>query len=196
MVVTTRILAPGELGTICPICQSPIAADEACLSCPDCDQIHHEECWQEIGGCGTYGCKQAPAVVKPEAVTPGTAWGDQKQCPVCGETIKSVAILCRYCKTKFATADPLTRKDLYRQATRANEQWGLQTTTIVLFIFTLLGFTAPLAGLVSSAYLLPKQDQLWKCGPLYLILAWATLVLSGLFTVMILVFAIFEWVQI
>ena len=43
---------------------SSIAEAEAVVNCPQCDQVHHLECWAEIGGCGTYGCKQAPALEK------------------------------------------------------------------------------------------------------------------------------------
>ena len=33
------------------------------------DQVHHLECWAEIGGCGTYGCKQAPAALEKAPAT-------------------------------------------------------------------------------------------------------------------------------
>src|SRR6185295_13030448 len=51
---------------VCPICQSAIAAGEVVLTCPDCGQKHHRECWAEVGGCSTYGCAQSPAVNKEE----------------------------------------------------------------------------------------------------------------------------------
>src|SRR3954471_2321268 len=51
---------------VCPICQTGIEQGGACITCPGCAQIHHQECWAEIGGCGTYGCSNAPAIDKSE----------------------------------------------------------------------------------------------------------------------------------
>src|SRR5205809_1051321 len=48
----------------CPTCQTGIAAHEAAVSCPSCGQPHHQECWDEVGGCAIYGCQSAPETVK------------------------------------------------------------------------------------------------------------------------------------
>lgn len=193
-VLSTRQLAAGEPGATCPICQTAVAADEFVVSCPGCDQIHHRECWSEIGGCGTYGCTQAPAIDKSAASAPvaTSAWGDTKTCPMCGEKIKSIALRCRYCGTDFDTADPQTMTDLHRRASRIGQQKNLKTNTALLFAMSLTGCLAPLAGLISSAYLLPKREQLAKCGPLYSFLAWGALIISGLFTVLIAVAVLFD----
>src|SRR5438874_452326 len=58
-----RPATPPELaatGATCPICQTAIAAGEAAVRCPACEQVHHRECWAEVGGCSTYGCAEAP----------------------------------------------------------------------------------------------------------------------------------------
>lgn len=43
---------------------------------------------------------------------PPVAWGDTKKCPICAETIKSIAVRCRYCGTDFDTVDPLSAAEV------------------------------------------------------------------------------------
>lgn len=60
--------------TTCGACQSPIGANEATTSCPECGVSFHANCWVENRGCSSYGCKQVgildpagPAGSKPAA---------------------------------------------------------------------------------------------------------------------------------
>jgi hypothetical protein len=48
----------------CPYCRGEISPSEH-LSCSTCKSPHHEECWQENGGCTVYGCSEAPADEAP-----------------------------------------------------------------------------------------------------------------------------------
>jgi hypothetical protein len=182
----------GTKEALCPICQSAIGGTEPVLTCPSCEQIHHQECWQEVGGCSTYGCEQAPAPTKeaPPAARPLTAWGDTKRCPACGETIKSIALRCRYCKTDFDTVDPLTVKDLRRGAKKAKNVRQMQTNVIVLFILSLIGCLAPVALIAGLIVLLPKRQLLAKAGPFYMVLGYAALVLSALYCLLMIGFLI------
>src|SRR4051812_19470815 len=64
----------------CPICQTVIGHGETTRKCNECDQVHHQACWTEIGGCSTYGCRAAPILAKdaPSPHAPTSAWGDTK----------------------------------------------------------------------------------------------------------------------
>ncbi|QDV49793.1 RING finger protein [Gimesia fumaroli] len=186
--------APLDVGqtAVCPICQSDIQANESCVQCPDCDQTHHRECWSEIGGCGTYGCQQAPAPVDSDKTSqvPLTAWGDTKECPACGEVIKSIALKCRYCSTTFDSTDPMSLNDLKNQYDRGERVDSMRNSVIGLFVFSMIGILAPLALLVSLIYVLPRRKQLSQSGPITSILAWVSVALNIFYTLLMFLFFI------
>ena len=177
-------------GLSCPICLSAIQLGEQVHRCSECDLVHHEECWAEIGGCGTFGCKQAPPIDKSETSpqAPLTAWGDTKDCPVCGERIKSIALKCRYCGATFDTVDPLTVADLRTKAAERQKLSSVKQSVIALFAISLLGCAAPIVAIIAAIYVPTKRRELAKCGPLYTIMGWTSLVLSCFYSFLMLVF--------
>jgi hypothetical protein len=192
-VLSSSRLGAGDAGATCPICQSSIAADEFTVVCPKCEQIHHRECWAEVGGCGTYGCEQAPSAEKPaEPEQPMSAWGDTKRCPVCGETIKAIAVRCRYCHTEFDTVNPLTLADVHRKMSKEEKLTNLQKAVIALFIVSMIGCLAPIALVGNVVVFLTRREDLRRLPPLFQILAYSSLGLSVLYSFLMLVFVIFS----
>lgn len=52
-------------GKVCAICQTEIATGEEVRNCEHCMISFHLGCWDEVGGCGTYGCENSPGVESP-----------------------------------------------------------------------------------------------------------------------------------
>src|SRR5215467_3286060 len=47
---------------VCPYCRMPFdAANPPRIFCTACGTPHHEDCYQENGGCTVFGCARAPA---------------------------------------------------------------------------------------------------------------------------------------
>lgn len=100
--------ADDERGRACAICQTAIAPGEAVGRCPSCDAPFHGECWDENGGCASYGCPHVPAVPKAEAPDAGSSyWGQEdKECPRCRQRIRLAALRCRHCGQTFESRAP------------------------------------------------------------------------------------------
>jgi hypothetical protein len=57
-----QYVGPGYLarvgkGSHCLVCENSLESDA--VSCPACATLHHQECWDYVGGCSTYGCRFA-----------------------------------------------------------------------------------------------------------------------------------------
>ncbi|WP_166820643.1 RING finger protein [Thalassoroseus pseudoceratinae] len=189
-VLATKKAGPRFAGSMCPICQSEMAAEDLAVKCPACDQVHHSECWSEIGGCGTYGCGEAPELKKednePEEGRAG--WGDTKRCPSCRRKIKSMALRCRFCRAEFPTADPMTPDEFHNRSRTETRASALRTVTVVLFVLSLIGVLAPLLLPLCAVIFGPQRKALQAAGPLYVVLAYATVGLSFVYSLLILMF--------
>lgn len=56
---------------LCPFCQTTIKKSADTIICSVCRTPHHQECWDENGGCTTYGCIKNSHLQKTEAIDIG-----------------------------------------------------------------------------------------------------------------------------
>jgi hypothetical protein len=173
------------VGRTCGICQTPIGAGEPACICPACRSPYHRECWDEIGGCAVYGCERMPETVKaqPEEGEGPQGWGDEKTCPRCGKTIRSMAVKCRFCKARFPSGTPMTPAEYREWAATQARLRPARTHAIIVFVCSLIGCLAPVVFPVAAIWLWRTRDLLAKVGGIHQILAYGAVILSAFYCI-------------
>ena len=171
----------------CAICSTAIEKGAETVRCDHCESTFHRACWDEIGGCATYGCPAAaPSEKTYPTVSPGGGWGENKTCPNCAREIKAGLLLCSGCGALFPYVDPMTSDDYlaYRQTEKA--RIAARNTLLVLFGLSLFGVTAPVLGPGAGIYAYLKRNLLVGSAGAYLALGYGTAVIGGVYLLLFL----------
>ncbi len=158
---------------VCPVCQSPIAEGEAITACPGCAAVHHGECWQEVGGCGVYGCSHVPPTEKrSELEIPAGYWGkESKPCPRCGRDIQAMAVRCRHCGAEMSSGAELSDKDWRAERAEIAHREPLRRRCLWVFAVCVIPPLAPLAIIPATIWLLLQWRAIARLGSLHRTLA-------------------------
>jgi hypothetical protein len=170
--------------TRCSICYTVIAEAEPVTTCPECQQGYHTSCWTEIGGCGSYGCTKAAVAEKPPPqVRVGAGWGDSKACPKCSLDIAASLLRCA-CGAEFPWADPMTRDDYARWIAEQEAIARSRHLLIALFIASLVGPLAAIAGPAAGIYARLRRKRLSGTGGTYLAMGYGSAAIGALYLVL------------
>jgi hypothetical protein len=148
--------------TLCAVCQCPLEQGGDVVTCPECSVPYHRECWEYNKGCAIYGCGQAPPTEHLEDIEiPVSFWGkEEKQCPLCRQTILAAAVRCRHCGATFASAAPEAAGQ-YRQRTQIEQSLpGVRRAGVWLLVFSMITCTAPVAAIVGAFWYLGNREKI------------------------------------
>ncbi|HEY5534979.1 MAG TPA: RING finger protein [Ignavibacteria bacterium] len=145
----------------CPYCQSFIKQEADTIFCSNCGTPHHIECWEENGGCTTYGCKENPVMQNKQeesTVIRGIDVGNKTieelretlqkenviaqgeiECKYCSKKIDSNSKYCKHCGKKQAdettsTAFETEYKNRYKENVSIKRKSNFLTAGSITFL--------------------------------------------------------------
>jgi hypothetical protein len=170
---------------VCQICMFPLLDTEESATCPGCQSRYHRGCWDELGGCATYGCSHMVEIKKAEEAV--TYWGDtEKKCPICAETIPIETLECPICKTSFDDIKPRSREEVLKpEADKSVDEY--RRPAIWLLVLSAIGCTSPLILLIGGAWYLKNKTEMSRVNSPARALTLIALAISGLYIVVLLI---------
>ncbi len=170
----------------CAVCHTRIEAGDEVEECPDCRHRYHAVCWRELGGCATFGCARAVAGEKPAVRTvAGGGWGDTKTCPNCLTTISASLLVCG-CSARFPWPEPMTVEEYQGWLADRRRVRGVKGWLVALFLISLTGLLAPVAGLAAGLVAFRHRRRLAGADGTLLALGYGTAALGATYAAVIL----------
>ncbi|HEX7599178.1 MAG TPA: RING finger protein [Polyangia bacterium] len=174
----------------CATCGTRIQKADLTHACPDCAQSYHQACWDEVGGCATFGCAQAPVASKPPTPSMvGGGWGDFKICPACHSRIGASLLVCS-CRATFPWAAPMTPEQYQQWTEDMQSAKRLKLIVTVLFVLSLTGVLAPILGLASFILTRRGRKLLEGADGAFTALAWGNMIIGATYTVLFVLLAV------
>ena len=163
----------------CPYCQSLIKDEAGTIFCSDCGTPHHIECWQENGGCTTYGCKENPVtlpeveesneikgidvgdrtveelsrIIKPEI----KVTHEEIDCKYCSKKIDSNSKFCKHCGEKL-TEDITSSSFEAEYKDRYKENISIKKKSRLLTIFSITALSIFIVLILYFSYKLINEN--------------------------------------
>jgi len=186
-----------EAGKTCAICATPVSQGEQIVVCPFCMLPYHHECWKEVGGCGTYGCKAAPDAPKTKTIPtdeyqPG--WVAEKTCPSCRKNINASALKCKFCGAIFSTEKPLTPEQYRNREYEGEELLIIRNKVIGNFIFSAIGCLFFISIITNILHLTNREGllfQIKRLPPSLKVLFYASCGISVFWGIIVIFFLVF-----
>ena len=162
----------------CTICHTLIKEGDETAHCSECENVYHQSCWDEMGGCATYGCAEAPVAEKTAPTSgQGRGWGDTKRCPGCGREINSSVLVC-LCGAQFPYADPMTHEAYVEYLEDMGARRSARNLLLLLFLLTAAGLPGPITGPLAGVYAYRKRGLLTGQAGAYVALGIGTALLG------------------
>lgn len=175
------------IGKNCPFCKTEIKEGEPVKVCPDCGIPHHQSCWEENGGCTTFGCsakyhaiQETPsnicshcgAMLSTEqeyCSNCGTAKISAKKntCTCCGAELQEGQKHCSTCGQKIEiTANVQTNSAINQYNTTIGKKKKKKTKILLIVITAILicciGFGIGIFNIISNQNAIKIKDEYIK----------------------------------
>lgn len=101
------------LGKICPYCKTEIKDGELVKVCPECTIPHHLGCWQENGGCTTFGCSEQsgePTSSQTVSSTAGSSTSQYSNSASYSQSSNADVVKCTKCGAELAPGQDFCSK--------------------------------------------------------------------------------------